>query len=596
MLEPNYLFNISNKVIDLYSELENSIIRDIVRRIINAGTMTQSARHQIEILQQAGMLYDDIIKKVSSMTGISENIVNNLFREAGTRTLEYDDYVYRKAGLNPIPINQSKTMLNILKRNTRITNKSLYNLALSTALTGKNKFIELSDVAIFQTQTGAFDYNTAIWNAIKNVTDSGIYVQYPSGRKDKIDVAVRRNVMTAISQTAGNLQEERANEMNCDLVEVSAHVGARPSHELWQGKIFSRSGNSKKYPDFIESTGYGTATGLCGINCRHSFYPYYEGLSEPSYTQEELDEINNKTVSYNGKEIKEYDALQIQRGMERNIRQNKREISACEGILTSNADEKLKSEANNKISVLSKNLREKQSKLKDFTEQTGLVRQYVRERVPSYNKHIDKTVDNINKSNTFYDNVGISNDTMPNNEYGRSKYLNENAKELCNEIFKKFESNGYENIGIINVKNNEVLGEIHTSNIKERVTFSIKQENLLAMQDNRSVLVVHNHPGNDTFSGNDIFTLIENKKICGIIATGHDYNYFLEIGEKDLENINKKRFSIKEEIWSEVLEKVNLVIKGSRENSNLLTNEVMHNIYKDVFNKRGWNYGRKRRN
>lgn len=584
MLEPNYLFNISNKVVDLYSELENSIIRDIVRRIVNAGTMTQSTRHQTEMLQQAGMLYEDIVKKVSNMTNISEDIVNKLFKEAGTRTLEYDDYIYRKAGLNPLPINQSESMLNILKINTKITNKSLDNLALSTALTGKNKFIELSDMAILQTETGAFGYNTAIWNAIKNVTDSGIYVQYPSGRKDKIDVAIRRNVMTAISQTAGNLQEQRANEMNCDLVEVSAHVGARPAHELWQGKIFSRSGNSKKYPDFVEVTGYGTATGLCGINCRHSFYPYFEGLSEPSYTQEELDEINNKTVKYNGKEIKEYEALQIQRGMERSIRQNKREISACEGILTSNANEELKNEANSRISILSKNLREKQSKLKYFTEKTGLVRQYTRERVPSYNMHIDKTVDNINR----VENKKINGIIRANNENIDDKLnskitLVEKISDLSDEnkvnTLRKYE----EKIVNKNVENAVVIGKNGDTYLVESKSSNSVYIKDLGEEILKDSYMTHNHPEKETyfsFSSYDISEFMETdmKKLRGI-----DYKYIYEI-EKTKDTIKVNRDIILNEFGDTVEKEAFSIIfeKGYNADEELyhIENQILSKKYK----------------
>ena len=92
-----------------------------------------------------------------------------------------------------------------------------------------------------------------------------------------MDVAVRRAVLTGVNQTTARMQIARADEMECDLVETTAHMGARPEHMDWQGRIFSRSGKSRKYPDFVKSTGYGTGPGLCGWNCRHSFFPYFEG-------------------------------------------------------------------------------------------------------------------------------------------------------------------------------------------------------------------------------------------------------------------------------------------------------------------------------
>lgn len=140
-----------------------------------------------------------------------------------------------------------------------------------------------------------------------------------------MDVAVRRAAVTGANQTALRLQDTLADEMGCDLVEVTAHAGARTgkgiaNHAAWQGKVYSRSGNSSKYPPLVESTGYGTGAGLGGWNCRHSWFVFFEGISDPAYTQAELDEMNAKKYTYNGEKLSEYEASQKQRAIERNIR------------------------------------------------------------------------------------------------------------------------------------------------------------------------------------------------------------------------------------------------------------------------------------
>lgn len=191
--------------------------------------------------------------------------------------------------------------------------------------------------------------------------------------------------------------------MGCDLVETSAHAGARPSHMLWQGKVFSRSGTSKKYPDFVSSTGYGTVTGLMGINCRHSFYPFFEGVSKRAYTDNELEKINNETVKYNGEKIKLYDATQIQRSMERNIRQNKREIAGYEGIMLESKDENIIEEARSRLAAKKDELKQNQKTLRDFIEQTGLTRDRARERLNRF----DKNIPIINKKSTSTDKGDI---------------------------------------------------------------------------------------------------------------------------------------------------------------------------------------------
>lgn len=194
--------------------------------------------------------------------------------------------------------------------------------------------------------------------------------------------------MTGVSQTTGEMQIARMDEMQCDLIETSAHAGARPGHAVWQGKVFSRSGTSRKYPDFVSSTGYGTITGLMGINCRHSFYPFYEGISKRAYTNNKLKKINNETVKYNGEKIKIYEATQIQRSMERDIRKYKRQIAGYEGIILESKDENLIEEATSRLTAKKESLEQSQKKLRDFIKQTGLTRDRARERLNRFDKDV----------------------------------------------------------------------------------------------------------------------------------------------------------------------------------------------------------------
>lgn len=213
MLTPDYLKNVADDVINVYAKLEDSIIKDIVRRLKNTNfEMTESARFQIQIAQEAGMLYDNIIEKVAKYSGVSEKIVKKTFENSAIEALKFDDSIYKKAGLNPIPIKQSRTMLNLLKNTLNKTNGSLYNLTLTSANTSQQKFIYVCNEAYMQIVSGAFDYNTAIEKALKQFGD-GIQVQYDSGYRLNIKSAVRRAVMTGVNQTCLKMQEVRAEEM-----------------------------------------------------------------------------------------------------------------------------------------------------------------------------------------------------------------------------------------------------------------------------------------------------------------------------------------------------------------------------------------------
>ena len=148
MLTPDYLKNVSNDAVKLYAGLENSIIKDIVRRLKDTDfEMTESARFQIRVAQEAGMLYDDVVSKVASYSGASEKIVKKTFENSSIEALKYDDKIYKKQGLNPIPLKQQTTMLNVLKNTLAKTNGSLYNLTLTTANTSQEKFIEVVKAA-----------------------------------------------------------------------------------------------------------------------------------------------------------------------------------------------------------------------------------------------------------------------------------------------------------------------------------------------------------------------------------------------------------------------------------------------------------------
>lgn len=381
MLSSDYLDVLPDSILDLFYQFEEEVIKDIARRLGKLDFSSikpsdiASAAWQMQRLSESGALYEDVLKKLSKLTGISERKLKTVFQKAGVKAISYDDAIYVAAGLKPSPLNLSPAMARVMKAGFNVTNQMMRNMTGTTAITAKNAFIDAADIAWLEVSTGAFDYMTAIRNAVLDVADKGIKViNYASGREEKLDVAMRRAVLTGVNKTVGELQEERLKEMGVDLVETSAHVGARNkgegpmNHESWQGRVFSYSGANPKYPDFIKTTGYGTGEGLCGWNCRHSFYPFFEGISQRAYDDATLQEYANKKVTYNGEELSFYDATQKQRAIERKIREWKRRAAALEAAGLDNLFETGKVKA-------------WQAVMRDFIKQTGLDRQYIREQI-----------------------------------------------------------------------------------------------------------------------------------------------------------------------------------------------------------------------
>lgn len=384
MLTPKELESLPQSVIELYEQLEEDIIADMARRIVKTDFATDTAQWQLIQLQRMSVTHDEVFKKLSKLTNKTEKELVKLFNNAAQKSFDMDSDIYSRAGYETIPLSENKQLQKIIAAGLEKTNGLFENLTKTTANTASRQFENALDRAYMQVVSGAFDYNTAVRTAIKDLAQKGIAsITYPGGHTDYLDVAVRRAVLTGVSQTTGKMQEQMADDAGCDLVETTAHNGARPEHAQWQGKVFSRSGTSKKYPDFKSSTGYGTGAGLKGWNCRHDFFPYFEDMPN-AYSEEKLQWLNNKEVEYNGVKMTEYEASQKQRAMERRIRASKRELAGYDAGIKESDSESLKEELQRAFNRKSVVLKKQEASLKDFCNQTGLRRDRAREQVSAH--------------------------------------------------------------------------------------------------------------------------------------------------------------------------------------------------------------------
>lgn len=398
MLKPEYLQRVPDGMIQLYAQAEMDILENMAVRIAHYGYWIPAVEHQAKMLEEAGMVREEILARLKTLTGRTDRELRRLMQEAGGVSLKSDDAVYRRQGLNPPPVSASEDLQKILQAGYEKTAGTFRNLTLTTARTAAHQFEQALDRAYMQITLGGMDSGTAIRSTIKQLSAEGVgAIRYPTGRTDTIEVAVRRAVVTGVNQTALRLQDARADEMGADLVEVSAHAGARPSHAQWQGGIYSRSGKSRKYPDFVKITGYGTGAGLGGWNCSHSFRPWFEGMSR-TYDKALLKEYQAKDYEYNGVRMTEYEALQEQRKIERNIRRWKREQNALQAAGLDS------SEASAKIAEWNR-------RQKDFLEQTGL-------KADGTRVAVGKTVEKQGK-NSIIKSGAVSGARNPNSKEAR---------------------------------------------------------------------------------------------------------------------------------------------------------------------------------
>lgn len=332
MLPPEYLNHAPESLVALIRQLEDDILKDAARRIGKAGNITDTAQWQLWRLEQLGQMRESAVRQLAKYAGATDDALRKVLLDSGTATLASDDAIYRGAGLEPSPIGSSPQLNNLLDAGYRQTAGTWQNLTATTANTVTGELEAALDDAWAQVSSGAFDYKTAVKRAVDGLADRMAGVTYPTGHKDTLEVAVRRAVLTGVNQTAGKLQMARAEELGSEFFEVTAHAGARPEHAAWQGKVFHKGGAVDRdgihYEDFEQATGYGTGGGLCGWNCRHSFFPFFPGLSDPAYSQQTLDAYNARDIEYNGKQYTRYELEQMQRALEREVRKHKRRYLA----------------------------------------------------------------------------------------------------------------------------------------------------------------------------------------------------------------------------------------------------------------------------
>ncbi|NCB52460.1 MAG: hypothetical protein EOM54_11380 [Clostridia bacterium] len=369
MLTPEYLAGVADPLLDTYSELQTRIQRDIARRIGKADyTITDTAKWQITKLQETGESLAAIQQYIASTLNLSEKQVKTLFQAAGVKSMKTDIETQQaaiKAGKLPkdsVPLAASPAFTQIMTANLLRTNNTLRQLTRTMAQDASGQLNAYLDQAQLMVQSGAFTQEQAIAEAVKKFAADGVsYFDYATGARISVEAGVRRAVVTGVNQATAEVSVSNAGELDTDLVEVTSHADARPEHAVWQGGIYSLSGNSKKCRKLSEATGYGTVSGLCGANCRHSFYAYIEGVSE-RVPREKYDPDT-------------YEAEQEQRYNERMIRHWKRRAATLEAGGVENTKELMK-------------VRQWQNRLKQHIEDTGLARISAREHVPGFGKSL----------------------------------------------------------------------------------------------------------------------------------------------------------------------------------------------------------------
>ncbi len=319
---------------DIMKNLEIRVMEDIIRRIRINGEITRSADWQLYRLYELGKSKKSLRKAIKKAFNLDENSINQLYQNIIGKGYARDETLYKAKGKQFIPFEKNEALQQYISVIVKQTLESMQNISQSLGFAVKSgdkrvfkpiaKYYQTTlDNAINSIATGVFDYNTVLKQTVSEMTNSGLRtVDYETGWSNRADVAARRAVMTGLTQVTAKINEHNAEKLGTDMFEVSWHSGARPSHQVWQGRWYKRS-------ELESICGLGSVTGLCGANCYHSYYPVIPGISAPTYTEEELDEMNrqeNIPIDYNGKQYTKYEALQRQRQLETRMRVERQKI------------------------------------------------------------------------------------------------------------------------------------------------------------------------------------------------------------------------------------------------------------------------------
>lgn len=334
-MKDDYKNKLASKIASRYQDLEERIMQDIVRRIMKAGEITSTADWQINRLRILGYSSEDIEKEIKKALNASYPEMFELYDKVINWEYVRNKDIYEQINAEYIPFEENGQLKQITEAIIDQSFDDLENVTNSLGFyldygNGQKVLTPLSqvytkylDAACYDIVTGAFDYNSVLRRVVTQLTNSGLrQIDYSSGRTNRVDVAARRVVMTAVSQITGKISEYNAQKLGTEYFEVEWHAGARPTHAVWQGRVWSKE-------QLYSVCGLGTVTGLLGANCYHTYYPFFPGISQRNWSDDWLDAKNEEEAepkTFDGKEYTLYEAKQRQRQMETAMRAQREKV------------------------------------------------------------------------------------------------------------------------------------------------------------------------------------------------------------------------------------------------------------------------------
>lgn len=511
----------------LFYELQDRVFTDIVRRIKKTGEITSTADYQINKLLILGNSTEFVESEIKRLISLTAPEIWELYDKVAN--WEYVRYAeaYEQINGHFTPLEENEQIQQWSQAIINQTQNEIKNITQSLGMSvdiggGKMAFTPLAeyyqkylDRACMDIVTGSFDYNTVLRRVVKEMTSSGIRsVDYASGWNNRVPVAVRRAVMTGVSQLSAQINEMIAKDLKTEEYETTWHSGHRPSH-WWGGRVYT-------YQELQTVCHLGEGDGLCGWNCRHSYFAFVSGISVRTYTNEQLTELENQEQeikTYQGKEYNKYQASQMQRKLETKMRAQRAKVKQLQqGGADPNDIMAAKARYLNTLHQY-----QRFSKKMEIPEQMervymdGLGR-IAPGRIPYMERGI--TSKKIRKNSAY----SVDWETVHSNKYKR-KYNGITGNAKTDESIYKYAKAGLthrdgtdrEDLYIISKSTGKVLGKNITSTeaFGVRINDSIRS----AVKNNQGDLIgLHTHPDSTPPTGSDFETAFKRGYYLGTVA------------------------------------------------------------------------------
>ena len=541
MFTPTEIEALPSAMEQLYRSLQLNIMSDLTERLkTNGEEITSAADWQINRLYELGVSKDEIDSLIQNTLDVSDDEIDRIYDEVVKSGYARNEELYTSKGKEHIPYAENKQLQQLVKAVKNQTKSEYRNITGSLGFAVRNadntlSFTPLADFyqrtldnGLMQIASGAVDYNTVLKKAVKAMTDSGLrIVDYASGWSNRVDVAARRALMTGFNQVVAKVNEDNAEQLGTEYFEVSYHRGARPAHQVWQGRVYSKK-------ELETVCGLGTVTGLCGANCYHSYSPFIKGIDTPTYSEEGLDRMNeeeNTPKEYNGKTYTAYEAQQRQRRLETAMRADRQKI---ELLTQGGADD-------DTITGAKVRCFQRQDEYVKFSKAMNLPQQWERITVDGKNalgSKLPKKAGSVNKITA--ESVAKS---------GKSGIIKEKSKKPITPItdkaisrIPKVDIEGYteEQCLEIQKQHKELLKFSKEQNEDKEVAFVLKNDvskmitepikgtdekiDFGSALQGKDLFVMHNHPRNSSYSLNDIIEFIKNDSIKTFTIVKNDGN------------------------------------------------------------------------